>query len=287
MSKAIEAFFSYLQEDNCFSDITTGSIVESPERDIKVKAVIIAKEAGIIAGLGELSQILPKFAISFFPKLKDGSKIKKNMIIAELHGNASKLLSFERVILNILMRMSGVATHAKKLAEICNKYSVKLAGTRKTTPGFRYFEKRAIEIAGAYAHRYSLKDAILIKDNHIAFLMKHEGDRLRAIERAIKLAREKNKGKEIEIEVASFVEAIFAAEKGAGIIMLDNFSLKEAEKTLKELEKRKLRDRVKVEISGGITLRNIESYAKLKPDFISSGSITMKAKSIDMSMEIL
>jgi len=270
-----KTLLAYIKEDIGSGDITTESVIE---KDKPARGIIIAKQDGIIAGISEIGLLLKLFSLKFSPKFKDGDKVSKGSIIAEVRGSAKKILTLERVVLNILMRMSGIATKTRNMKEICGKYNVKVAGTRKTTPGFRYFEKKAIEIGGGLAHRRTLGEAVLLKGNHIAFAG--------SIKNAIRLAKQKNPGKKIEIETKTKKEAVEAAKGKADIIMLDNFSIKEAENTINTLEKLKLREKIKIEISGGINKDNIKNYAKLKPDFISLGALTTDAKWLDMSMSV-
>jgi nicotinate-nucleotide pyrophosphorylase (carboxylating) len=180
------------------------------------------------------------------------------------------------------MRMSGIATETRRLVNEVKKTSpiVRIAATRKTAPGLRYFDKRAVVVGGGDPHRMRLDDAVLIKDNHIVIAG--------GIEAAVKRARVSlGSSKKIEVEAKTREQAVQAAKIGADIVMLDNMTLKEAEGTLKELAARNLRKKVLIEISGGITPKNLVSYAKLKPDIISLGSLTHSVKAIDMSLEVV
>ncbi|MFQ5815900.1 MAG: carboxylating nicotinate-nucleotide diphosphorylase, partial [Candidatus Hydrothermarchaeaceae archaeon] len=172
---------------------------------------------------------------------------------------------------------SGIATATRKLADICEEYDVRVAGTRKTTPGFRYFEKKAMTHGGGEQHRMGLDDAILIKDNHVAIV---------GLVESIKKAKMTHPGMRIEVEVSSLDGASRACKAGADVVMLDNMSVGDAANVIEGLEKSGLRRDVLVEISGGVTPDNIEEYAKLRPDVISSGYLTAKAEWLDMSLKV-
>ncbi|MBI5253179.1 MAG: carboxylating nicotinate-nucleotide diphosphorylase [Euryarchaeota archaeon] len=268
----ISKLLEFFKEDVGFADITTQSVI--PE-GLEAGAEIIAKESAILAGVRECSALLKYFNLRCTAFFRDGDEIRKGDVIMKIHGNARKILTLERLLLNILMRMSGVATATNALVKKCKKYGVTIAGTRKTTPGFRYFEKKAIVLGGGAPHRFGLSDAVLIKDNHIALV---------GLESAIKKAKKKNR--KVEVEVSSLKDAIKAGECGAAIIMLDNMLPKEIKKVMQELEKKKLRKKVTIELSGGITPQNISRYAKLRPEIISLGYLTTKSKWVDMSLRI-
>jgi nicotinate-nucleotide pyrophosphorylase (carboxylating) len=264
----------FLKEDVGRGDITTEAVI--PEDKI-ASAHIIVNEDGVLAGLEECMELLKYYNLDFKSEFKDGDNIKKGDIILKIRGVAKKILTLERLLLNLLMSMSGIATATNRLVEKCKNYKITIAGTRKTTPGFRYFEKKAIQIGGGWPHRYSLDEAYLIKDNHTALV---------GLEEAIKKAREKEPSKILEVEVSTLEDAIKACELGVDVLMLDNLSPEETSHIVKKIEKRGLRDQVKIELSGGITEKNIESYTNIKPDIISIGAITTNNKWLDMSMKI-
>jgi nicotinate-nucleotide pyrophosphorylase (carboxylating) len=264
----------FLKEDIGDGDITTDATV--PE-DLEASAEVAAREDGVLAGLEEVAQLLEHEGLKHKTSFKDGDEIKKGSVLMEVRGNARKILGVERLILNILTRMSGIATLAKSLAKKAEPYGVTIAGTRKTTPGFRYFEKRAIEIGGGHPHRLGLDDAFLIKDNHIA---------VAGLEDAIKRVKKSGISKTVEVEVSTTEDALCACRLGADIIMLDNVEPDAIEKTINEIEKEGLRSRVKIELSGGITPGNLEQFIRLRPDVISIGALTTNAKWLDMSMSI-
>lgn len=270
----LQKLLEFLREDIGEGDITTDAAV--PE-DLEASAEVAAREDGVLAGLEEVAQLLEHEGLKHKTSFKDGDEIKKGSVLMEVRGNARKILSAERLILNILTRMSGIATLAKSLAKKAEPYGVTIAGTRKTTPGFRYFEKRAMGIGGGHPHRLGLDDAFLIKDNHIA---------VAGLEDAIKRVKKSGISKTVEVEVSTTEDALCACRLGADIIMLDNVEPDTIEKTINEIEKEGLRNRVKIELSGGITPGNLEQFIRLRPDVISIGALTTNAKWLDMSMSI-
>lgn len=270
----LQKLLEFLREDIGEGDITTDAAV--PE-DLEASAEVAAREDGVLAGLEEVAQLLEHEGLKHKTSFKDGDEIKKGSVLMEVRGNARKILSVERLILNILTRMSGIATLTKSLAKKAAPYGVTIAGTRKTTPGFRYFEKRAMEIGGGHPHRLGLDDAFLIKDNHIA---------VAGLEDAIKRVKKSGISKTVEVEVSTTEDALCACRLGADIIMLDNVEPDTIEKTINEIEKEGLRNRVKIELSGGITPGNLEQFIRLRPDVISIGALTTNAKWLDMSMSI-
>ncbi len=266
---------AYLEEDVGERDITTASILRAKKI---VRARVIAKDSGVLAGLEDAKLLLKHFGISRSSRLKDGSRLRKGDVVLNITGDASALLTLERLLLNLLMRMSGIATATSQLAAKCRRYGVRVTGTRKTTPGFREFEKKAIALGGGLPHRMRLDEAVLIKDNHVALV---------GLEKAIKEARKGNLNRPIEVEVSTLRDTLRACELGADIVMLDNMPPKEVKKAMKVLVEKKYRERVLVEISGGITPENIEKYARLRPDVISTGYVTTKAPWLDMSLEVM
>jgi nicotinate-nucleotide pyrophosphorylase (carboxylating) len=264
----------FLDEDVGSGDITSSSLLNGNE---VVEAEIVAKGDGVLSGLEEAGLLLEHFGMEWTSSFKDGDEIKTGALILRLKGNASKILALERVLLNILMRMSGIATATRRLVNICRGYNVRIAGTRKTTPGFGFFEKKAMTHGGGETHRMGLYDAILIKDNHVSIV---------GLEESIKKARAANPGARIELEVSSWESALLACKSGVNVIMLDNMSAGDAARAIESLVKKGLRKEVVVEISGGITPENIVEYARLKPDVISTGYITTRAEWVDMSLKI-
>ncbi|AFK21677.1 carboxylating nicotinate-nucleotide diphosphorylase [Pyrococcus sp. ST04] len=265
----------FIEEDAPYGDVTSEAIIP---KDMKARAVIIAKQDGIIAGVEEAKALFEHFGVEVTLRKSDGESVKRGEIVLELKGNARAILLVERTALNIMGRMSGIATEVRKLVERVRKVNpkVKVAGTRKSL--LRLIDKRAILIGGGEPHRFSLSDAILIKDNHLALV---------PLEEAVKKAKEFSVYKVVEVEVETVEDAIKAAKSGADIVMLDNMKPEEIELTLKKLRDLGLRDKVKIEVSGGITPENIEEYARLDIDVISLGYLTHSVKNFDVSLEIV
>jgi nicotinate-nucleotide pyrophosphorylase (carboxylating) len=267
----------FLKEDIGQGDITTALI----PADTIIEAEVIAKEDGIIAGIEECIAFLQSHDFQVKPLISDGESIKKKSVIFSIVGDARTLLSIERTLLNLLSRMSGIATKTRLLIEKTRNagYKTRITCTRKVAPGLIYFDKKATMIGGGDTHRLHLDDMILIKDNHLAIL----GN----ISKAIRKARETASfSKKIEIEVSSTDQALEAAEAGADIIMLDNFSPHKIREALALLKKKGLRDRVLVEASGGINEQNILEYAATGVDIVSLGEVTDSIKALDMSLEV-
>lgn len=279
MEIVFRRFLDFIYEDNPFWDLTTEALMSD---NINVKAAIVAKEDGLVACVEDVASILRRLGLSVKIVVGDGGYVKKGDIVMEITGNARTVLSIERTMLNLLMHCSGIATTVRRLVNRVREVNsrVRIAATRKTLPGLRYFEKKAVLIGGGDTHRLSLSDAILIKDNHVKIV----GD----VAKAVRIAREKKSFiHKIEVEVTNASDAIAAAEAGADIIMFDNMTLEEIQRAIEELRKRGLRDRVLIEVSGGITEDNIIDYAKLDVDIISCGWITLSSKALDMSLEII
>jgi nicotinate-nucleotide pyrophosphorylase (carboxylating) len=260
----------FLAEDIGKGDITSNLL---PKKKITVK--IISRENAIVAGASYAKEIFKLKGCSSKILKKDGSKIKPNQTIIIISGNAGNILTCERTALNLLTRMSGIATQTNALVKKIPK-KTKLYATRKTAPGLRYFDKEAVEIGGGKKHRLTLDEMVMIKDNHIAI-----GDSLLSL-----IKKTKKKYKKFEVEVENTSDAVLAAKEGATIIMLDNFTPAQIEKTIQTLKNQKLRNKVLLEASGGITTKNISKYGQTGVDIISVGSITNAVKGIDMSLEI-
>ncbi len=267
-----------LADDLGQGDITTALII--PE-GVTSEARVMAKEAGIVAGIEETRVLLESQGIIAETLVEDGEKAGKNQALLKMFGDTKTILSTERTLLNILSRMSGIATTTRELVNILKKARLKtrVACTRKTAPGLLYFDKKAVMIGGGDTHRLHLDDMILIKDNHIAAVG--------GIEKAIRKALEKASfSKKIEVEVANIDDALTAAKAGADIIMFDNFSPTEIKKACMLLKKAKLYGNVLLEASGGITKENIVAFASSGVNVVSLGEITSKAITLDVSLEI-
>jgi len=267
-------YSEYLREDIGSGDITSELLV-LPET--KARGKIIAKERCILAGVEEALNVFKELGATVATHKKDGSALKSGDVVITVSGPARALLAGERLALNFLMRMSGIATLTNDLLVRCRAANpeIRIAATRKTTPGFREFEKRAVSIGGGDPHRFGLDDAILIKDNHIRLAG--------SVKEALRRARASSFTKKIEIEVESEDDALAAVDSGADIIMLDNFAPEEAQALYTRIKRQ--RPTVLVEASGGIRPDNIDKYAR-GADIISLGWITHSVKSVDFSMSI-
>jgi nicotinate-nucleotide pyrophosphorylase (carboxylating) len=262
-----------LREDIGTGDITTASIVF--ENYVTI-GFIRSKEAGVVAGLevsGEVFlQLNPE--ISFQPRVKDGDRVTAGQLLARVEGDARAILTGERVALNFLQRMSGIATRTANLAGIIVEEKAKLTDTRKTTPGLRVLEKYAVRVGGGYNHRFGLYDAILIKDNHI----KVAGSITEAISRA-KSRAPHIMGVEVEVESLEGLEE--AIKAGADIVMLDNMDLESIKKAVGIAG-----GRVLLEASGQVNEDTVLAIARTGVDLISVGSITHSARALDISLDV-
>jgi nicotinate-nucleotide pyrophosphorylase (carboxylating) len=272
----------FLNEDIGTGDITSNLLI--PEETIS-KGTIVCKDGGksiIVSGLSEAKIIFGICGCEATTLLvDDGAKIAKGMNVLTLEGSSRSILKGERTALNLLMRMSGISTRTNQFIERLGDLSktVRISSTRKTVPGLRYFDKKAVVIGGGISHRVRLDQLILIKDNHIAVV----GSVKKAIEKARSAYGNKRK---IECEVNDFNGIVEAIKSGADIIMLDNFKPEEVKESLDRVRKLGLRGRIIIEVSGGINLGNIYDYAVAKPDVISIGSLTHSVQAIDFSLEI-
>jgi len=269
----------FLREDLGSGDITTDAIIDN---EIDAKAKIVCYEKAVISGVEEAVLTFNMLKCSAQGLIKDGDSVEADTEIIKVSGKARSILKAERTALNILGRMSGVATETNKLikeAKQVNK-KIRVAATRKTLPGLRIFDKKAVKAGGGDTHRFQLDDAVLIKDNHL----KITG----SISTTIKLAR-KNVSftKKIEVEVSSAEEALEAVEAGVDIILLDNMVPQEISKIITILREKQLRKGVFLEASGGIKIENIRMYSETGVDAVSLGVITHSAKNIDFGLEIV
>jgi nicotinate-nucleotide pyrophosphorylase (carboxylating) len=274
-----EKIISFLKEDAGLGDLTTALLIPP---DVIVEAKVVAKESGVIAGMEEALILLEILGLEAKAMVSDGEEIRKDEVLLKIRGNAQTLLTAERTMLNLLSRMSGIATATKRLVNKLEKagFRTKVASTRKTAPGLAYFDKKAVKAGGGDTHRLHLDDMILVKDNHIAITG--------SISKAVKEARGKvSFSKKIEVEVSNVKEAVEAAKAGADIIMLDNFLPEQAKKAIKALEEEGLRAKILIEASGGITEKNILKYASIGVDIVSLGELTHSIKSLDMNLEII
>jgi len=243
-------------------------------------AKLTAKDNGVIAGIEVAEKVFAKLdsSLKFTPLLKDGDTIEPGKLIFTVEGSEISILSAERLVLNIMQRMSGIATQTRKYVEAVKGTKTKILDTRKTTPGFRIFEKEAVKIGGGTNHRFGLFDMIMLKDNHIDFA----GGIEKAIDSAISYLKENNKNLKIEVETRSIDDVRRVLNHG-GVdrVMLDNFTPEQTIEAVKLIN-----GAVEVESSGGITIETIRDYAECGVDFISVGALTHQVKSLDMSLTV-
>lgn len=263
-----------LQEDITSEDVSTNAVMPT---EVKGTVDLIAKEDGIIAGLDVYARVFQmldeKTEIDF--KCKDGDEVKKGELMATLTGDIRVLLSGERVALNYLQRMSGIATYTRQVAKLLEGSKVTLLDTRKTTPNCRVFEKYAVRVGGGCNHRYNLSDGVLLKDNHIGAAG--------SITKAITMAKEYAPFvRKIEIEVETLEQVKEAVEAGADIIMLDNMTPEVMKQAVELID-----GRAQTECSGNIIKENIARIREIGVDFVSSGALTHSAPILDISMKNL
>jgi len=288
-----------LAEDLSWGDVTTEILIPNDQQGI---AFIVAKEQGVLAGVDVAREVFhrvdPELKIDAL--LKDGAKVDSSSIITRVEGRVASILNSERVALNFLQRLSGIASETNRYVESVKGLPVRIMDTRKTTPGLRLLEKYAVGVGGGENHRMNLGDGILIKDNHLAALR----SRGLSIKEIVAQAREnaslslraapslslrgvkrrsnlQAKQTQIEVEVRTVPEAIEAAKAGADIIMLDNMSLEDMREAIKLIHSRAL-----IEASGGITLDRVRAVAETGVNFISVGALTHSAKALDISLEL-
>ena len=263
-----------LQEDITSEDVSTNAVMPSAQPG---EVELIAKEDGVIAGLDVYARVFtildPETEVVFY--CKDGDEVKSGQLMAVVRGDIRVLLSGERVALNYLQRMSGIATYTRQVTNLLKGSQVTLLDTRKTTPNCRIFEKYAVRVGGGCNHRYNLSDGVLLKDNHIGAAG--------SITKAIQMAKEYAPFvRKIEVEVENLEQVKEAVEAGADIIMLDNMTpemMKEAVKLIA--------GRAQTECSGNITKENITNICEIGVDFVSSGALTHSAPILDISMKHL
>lgn len=263
-----------LQEDITSEDITTNAVM--PEAK-KGEVQLICKQDGIIAGLEVFARVFrlldETVAIEF--RCKDGDAVTNGQLMAVLTGDIRVLLSGERVALNYLQRMSGIATYTNEVARLLAGSGTKLLDTRKTTPNMRIFEKYAVKVGGGYNHRYNLSDGVLLKDNHIGAAG--------GVRQAVQMAKEYAPFvRKIEVEVENLDMVREAADAGADIIMLDNMSADEMREAVKLIG-----GRAETECSGNVTKENVKQLVEIGVDYISSGALTHSAPILDISLKNL
>jgi nicotinate-nucleotide pyrophosphorylase (carboxylating) len=267
----------FIEEDCNFADISSTSIPSNAT----ITSTILTKSEGYVSGLEELKLIYDMLDVSTGLKKNDGDAFQKEDIIAILKGSAKNMLLGERVSLNLITHMSAITSTTRKFVELIKNSGkrVRIACTRKTTPGLRIFEKKAVELGYGDTHRFSLDDMVLLKDTHLRY---YKGDIENLL---VDIRKEVSFSKKIEIEVEKVEDALIAAKNGADIIMLDNFSPDKVEDCINLLKKNNFRDKVMIEVSGGIDLENIVDYLISEPDVISSGQLTQfPSEKVDFSL---
>ena len=267
-----------LEEDIGFGDLTSTAIL-SP--DMRAKAQIMAKEAMVVAGMTVAKEVFHQIDDSLILKChhRDGARVRTNTGLLTITGNAQSLLQAERVALNFIQRLSGISTITHQFCHAIRDLSVKIADTRKTTPGLRTLEKWAVRLGGGFNHRFSLHDGILIKDNHLMVLAAHK----MSLTQACRLARQQAPhGVRINVEVETMAQVRQALQGKADVILLDNMSPSKIQQAVAIIKGQAL-----VEVSGGITMKNIRDIAKTGVDIISIGALTHSAPAKDLSMDII
>jgi nicotinate-nucleotide pyrophosphorylase (carboxylating) len=272
----LDYLLQFIEEDAPSGDLTSAAIIP----DITCNAVIRAEQDGIIAGLEEASLLFSHFGVSVRHLANDGDSVGENNSLLFLSGDAKKILLVERTALNIIGRMSGIATQTRKLADIVSAVnpSCRVAATRKTCPGLRILDKKAVKIGGGDPHRMNLSEGILIKDNHLALV---------SLPDAMLAAKKVSAYKKIEVEVETPENALFAAKAGADIIMLDNMNPDQISRTIRILNSENLRNCVFIELSGGIEESSLSRYAALDVDMISLGVLTHSVRNFPVNLEII
>jgi nicotinate-nucleotide pyrophosphorylase (carboxylating) len=267
-----------LADDVGQGDVTASAVIPP---NLTVKAEVIAKEEGVAAGIEEATILAEYLGLMVKAEVADGEKIKNKQVLMKISGDAQTILSVERTMLNLLSRMSGIATKTRMLSEKLEraKAKTKIAATRKSAPGLLYFDKKAVIIGSGDPHRMHLDDMVLIKDNHLVIVG--------SVEVAVKKAKANASfTKKIEIEVTSAEDALEAAKAGADIVMLDNFSSKQAMTSSAALKEAGFGS-VLLEVSGGITDENVLEYVAAQVDIISMGELTHSTRALDISLEIM
>ena len=265
-----------MTEDIGGGDITSESLIPA---NLQAKTTILAKAEGVLAGIDLAKLVFIKVDpdLKFKALLKDGVKLIPGDIIATVTGNARSILKAERLALNFLQKLSGIATQTKQYVDIIRDLPVDILDTRKTTPGMRLLEKYAVSMGGGRNHRFNLSDGILIKDNHLATLRAH-GMTLKEI--VAKAKSNAPKGIKVEVEVTNLKEVKEAVAAGADIIMFDNMSPAQMRRAVKIVPAN-----IYTEASGGITLKNVRAVAETGVNFISIGALTHSSKALDISLE--
>jgi len=272
----IQSLLGFIEEDTPFGDITSDAVIP----DGTCRAVIRTEQEGIVAGIEEASALFAHFGITSIHAKNDGDKVSPGDVILTLAGDTKGILTVERTALNIIGRMSGIATQTRKMVEIVHAVNpaCRIASTRKTCPGLRTLDKKAVQLGGGDPHRMSLSDGILIKDNHLVLV---------PLTDAIRAAKKVSAYRKIEVEVERAADALTAVQEGADIILLDNMAPRRVQETLACLKRAGLREGIIIELSGGIDETSLSEYAALDIDIISMGALTHTVKNFSVTLEVL
>ena len=272
----IEDLLRFIREDAPWGDVTSETVVP----DVTCRAVVRAKSQGVVAGLSEARRLFEHFGVTVRERSADGRAVAPGTVLLDLDGPARAILLVERTALNIIGRMSGIATRTREAVEAVRAVSpdVRVAATRKTAPGLRVLDKKAVILGGGDPHRYTLSDMVLIKDNHLA---------LTPLPEAIRRAKKESLYRVVEVEVETVEDAVTAAGAGADIILLDNMTPDAVREAARALAGRGLRDRLTLEVSGGVGEDTLVGYAATGVDIISMGALTHTVRNFDVSLDIL
>ncbi len=272
----IEDLLRFIREDAPWGDVTSEAIVP----DVICRAVIRANDPGVVAGLQEARALFEHFGVAVTGRSADGLRVAAGTVLLELDGPARAILLVERTALNIIGRMSGIATRTREAVEAVRAVSpdLRVAATRKTAPGLRVLDKKAVVLGGGDPHRHTLSDMVLIKDNHLALVPLPE---------AIRRAKRGSLYRVVEVEVETIEDAVAAASAGADIILLDNMTVGMVQETVRALAGRSLRDRLTIEVSGRVEAGDLAGYAAAGVDIISMGALTHTVRNFDVSLDIL
>lgn len=274
-----EKLVRLLSEDVGQGDVTSAAVIQF---ECTAEAEVVAKAEGVVAGLEEAVVLAETLGLEANAEVEDGDNVKNGQVLMKLLGDARTILSMERTMLNLLSRMSGIATITAKYVDLLHKAKLKtrVAATRKSAPGLLYFDKKAVLIGGGDPHRLHLDDMILIKDNHIVLAG--------GLEKAVKNAKQNASfTKKIEVEVTEPEDAVKVAELGVDVVLLDNFSPQQVAEAVALLKKAGLSEKVLLEASGGITGENVLEYARAGVDLVSLGELTHSVKALDISLEVV
>jgi nicotinate-nucleotide pyrophosphorylase (carboxylating) len=272
-----EIILEIMREDIGFRDVTTAALIP---KNTELRAEIVAGEEGVCAGVEEAAYVLKSNRLTVKEMMKEGTHMKEGNVLLEVSGDSRRLFEAERTALNIIQRMSGIATMTDNAASIAKKINpkVKITCTRKTVLG--YLDKKSVEIGGGDPERWRLDDEVLIKTNHVRVVG--------SIEKCLAMAKaHASFTKRVCIEVNTAGDALEAAKNGADVVMFDNMPHEEIEKAFELLKSNGMRDKVIIEVSGGITLDNIKDYAKYDVDYISMGCLTHSVKAVDVNLRLL